>query len=276
MEHNIENLIADYLSDTLDAETRQDFERKMAANPDLQARVALERDLENVLNSASPENKLLANLQHIAQKFDTAESLEFKLPEVSGANARRRWPLFAGLLALGGLVYWSLTRVEKQTMILPPAPKLESPVPPPADITPTKTETESSKTLKKDQPIAAAFKPIPKLEPYIGSQTRSDDFHIRLKEPQTGATLPLRSAFRLSGKIEGALPAHTSFKVLIYTNNQQDFEDIRPFESFALEPNAAGEFLIQKQLRWTAGLYYIMFEDQQSGAGVYVDKFFVK
>jgi hypothetical protein len=53
------------------------------------------------------------------------------------------------------------------------------------EIAPT-NKVEKTDPQAKPQPIAAAFKPIPKLESYIGSQMRSGGFHIYVDEPKSG------------------------------------------------------------------------------------------
>ncbi|MBC7774938.1 MAG: hypothetical protein H7246_05815 [Phycisphaerae bacterium] len=278
MENNLDDLITDYLSNTLDSEARFAFEQRLAAEPELAARVAFERDISAALNASSPENKLRANLRQLSEKYDAPESLDPSLGEAPGGKAQRWWILAAGVLLLGGLAYWNLRPQEKPTMSLPPQPPLESPSTPPAEELP-KNGDEKNKPDSKTQPIAAAFKPIPKLESYIGSQTRSGDFHFRVDQPKSGATMTLQTGqvnFRLSGKIEGATPSSQSIQVMIFSNNQQNFENSRPVESQMLESKPDGAFLLQKKLALSPGLYYLVFEDRQSGEWLFVDKFLVK
>jgi anti-sigma factor RsiW len=67
MDDNLENLIADYLLDKMDSTARENFEQRLAAEPELAARVALEREVANTLDASSPENQLRANLRHISK-----------------------------------------------------------------------------------------------------------------------------------------------------------------------------------------------------------------
>lgn len=271
MEHNLDDLIADYLSDALDPETRQDFERRLAAEPELAARVELERSVAEALDAFAPENKLRANLRQLSEKYNTPETLEKDVAEVAPGKAWRWWVLVASL-ALGGWVYWNMRAP------LPSLQPLESPATAPAEEAKKPDEPEKSAPVKHTQPMAAAFRPIAKLESYIGSQTRSGSLSFRVNEPQSGSTLPTRaglSTFRLAGKIEGDLPIQSNFKVLIFSNEQQAFEAMHPVESQVLEFDPNGAFSFQKQWKLSPGLYYFLIEDQQSGEWAFIDKVFV-
>ncbi len=280
MEFNIDNLIADYLSDALDPKTRQDFEQQIAADPKLAARIALERELIEALSASSPENLLRSNLRHISEKYNTPESLASSPGEAPSGKVRLWWGLVAGLLLLAGLFFWNRSQQEKPTMPSPQAQQIESQAPPPAKNLPQTNETEKqNSTNKQAQPIAAAFKPIPKLETYIGSKIRSGDFKISINEPRSGATLSSRrgqTTFRLAGKIEGHIPKGKSLNALIFNNNLHDFEALHPLESHVLELDSNGAFLFQKKLTMPPGLYYLLIEEQQSGEWVSVDKFLVE
>jgi len=274
MEDNIDDLITDFLLGNMDPTTRDRFEQRLAAEPELAARVALERDLATAMDATTPENQLRANLKQIADKYQSLESLAPPTRDDGGAKTRIWWVLAAGLLILGVLAYWQLRLEEK--MSSHPNPALPK--------TPVEKETEKIPELEesspaKPQPIAAVYKPIPKLESYIGSLRRSGDFRILLDEPKSGANF-LRSGnrfqFRLSGKVEGSVPAGTGFSLMIFSNNQKDFEDLRTVESQVLEINSDGKFLVKKLCSWSPGLYYLVMEDQQSGEWLLVDKFSVK
>ncbi|MBK6997933.1 MAG: hypothetical protein IPH31_24760 [Lewinellaceae bacterium] len=279
MDDNLENLIADYLLDKMDSTARENFEQRLAAEPELAARVALEREVANTLDASSPENQLRANLRHISQKFDTPESLGQRPGEAPGGKALWWWAFAAGLLICAGWYFWNPHPAAKPRTPLPPQSKLESPTISPTEQLPEENKVENIDPIKRQQPIAAAFKPIPQLESYIGSQMRSGGFHIYVEEPKSGITLLRHSGqllFRFSGKIEGALPAGTGFNLLIFSNNQKDFGDLRTVKSQVLGINPDGKFLLQKQWSLSQGLYYLVIEDQQSGEWLLVDKFLVK
>lgn len=95
MEHNLDDLIADYLTGTLDPEMRREFERQLAAMPELAARVELERGVAAALDASAPENKLRANLRQISEKYNTPETLEMEAGEAAPGNAWRWWALVA-------------------------------------------------------------------------------------------------------------------------------------------------------------------------------------
>lgn len=274
MEDNIDDLIADFLSGDMDPATRDRFEQRLAAEPELAARVALERDIATALDASSPENKLRANLRQIADKYPSLESFAPYSGERRGIKARNLWIIAAGLLILGALAYWQFQPEEK------PLSQPDRGLPAiPAEEEVQKTQEVEKPSPAKQQPIAAAYQPIPKLESYIGSQTRSGAFQILLDEPKSGASF-LRSAnrltFRLSGKVEGSVPAGAGLNLLVFSNNQKDFEDLRAVESRVLEINPDGTFLVRQQWTLPPGLYYLVIEDQQSGEWLLVDKFLVK
>jgi hypothetical protein len=271
MEDNIDDLVTDYLLGTMDPSTRMRFEQRLAEDPDLSARVALEQELATTLDASSPENQLRANLNQFSNKYQSLESLATH----SGGRGRRIWWLLGtGLLLMGALAYWQFSQQGKT--ISQPNPEL-----PPSIIeqeTPHTPELEKTSPAKP-QPIAAAYKPIPKLESYIGSQTRSGTLRLLVDEPKSGASF-VRSAnqvqFRLFGRVEGTVPTGTGLNLLIFTNNQKDFEDLRTVESQVLEISPNGNFQVQQQLALAPGLYYLMIEEQQSGEWLMVDRFFVK
>lgn len=279
MNDKLEELITEYLSDTLDPDARLHFEQRIAADPELAARVALELDLANALGANSPENQLRANLRHISDKYDSVESLDPISDSASNGSTRSWWILAAALLLCGALLFWSLYQREKEAIPLSRQPNLELPNTAPTEAAPKINEAEKPKTPNKNQPVAAAFKPISQLESFIGSQVRSGSFRFRVEEPASGMTLPLHSGqalFRLSGRIEGAVPTVSMFNVLIFSNNLPRFESMRPVESQPLVPNPGGEFLFQKNLELLPGLYYLLIEERSSGEWLFVDKFLVK
>ncbi len=275
MKDNLDDLIADYLLDKLDPMARTHFEQRLAAEPDLAARVALERDVAAALNASSPENQLRANLRQISDKYDSPESLDPALGESASSKARLWWVLAVGVLVLGGLAYYNLQQAEKPTMPLPPQPSLESPITNP----PTTNPPVTNPPITHPPPIAANFKPIPKLESYIGSQVRSGALRVRVDEPRSSSILPTRTGktdFRLSGQIEGKVPAGAVFEAMIFNNDLQHFDAMRPIESYMLELDSNRAFVFQKRLSMAVGLYYLLVEEQQSGEWVFVGKFLVK
>lgn len=282
MINDMEDLITDYLSDTLDPAARRDFEQRIASDPELAARIGLERALIESLGD-SPENRLRTSLRNISEKYDTPESLNiaaFNSPE----KGRRFWWMLPVVLLLGGVVaWWMLTyRVDPVVPSELPVPEQER-SPAPADIpveTPPAIEAPKQKRLQDNtRPIAAAFDPIPALETYIGSQLRGATFRLRIASPRSNETLPKRgekTAFRLSGTVEGTIPAGQTFQVILLSNNIHDFEAMRPVERHLLALASDQTFIFEKQLLLPAGLYYMLIEEGQSGEWLLVDKFLVK
>ena len=133
--------------------------------------------------------------------------------------------------------------------------------------------------MRTGQAIAAAFKPIPKLESYIGAQFRSGGIQVHITEPVGGSRQARKSgaiSFRCAGTIEGGAPEDAGFNLLIFSNNRQDFEAFRPLISEALNPGPDGAFLVARSVPINKGLFYLIIEDQNSGEWMFVDKFFVE
>ena len=112
MDNTTDDLIFRYLAETLDPDTRRAFEQRLAEEPELAARLALEKDLVDALDSTTPENQFRANLQRIAAKYDTPETLVAKTPVRS--KTRLFWMLATGLMLLGGLVFMFLRPIKKK------------------------------------------------------------------------------------------------------------------------------------------------------------------
>lgn len=278
MEVDIDDLIADYLQGNLAPPAREHFEQRLAAEPELAARVALERDVAAALDTSSPENQLRAKLQQLAARYDVPETLA-SAPKNAVGKGRRWWVLIVGLLMLATAGYWALSHEDKPTINQPLLPEPQLPAVPPTKDSPQAQATDKPAPAKPRQLMAAAYQPLPELEPYVGSQLRSGETRVLVHEPQSNASLQLRAGhviFQLSGKAEGSIPADAGFHLMIFNNNQKDFEAMRPVISQTLAPDPAGAFFVKKQLALSPGLFYILIEDQQSGEWLFVDKFLVK
>ncbi len=277
--NDIEDLITDYLTGALDPAARLDFERRMAADPELAARVALESELAETLG-ASPENKLRSTLRSIADQYDTPESLVAVPAQPPRKKGRLGWGI-ALLLLLGiGIALFLFWPKEAPETALPLAPPGDAPAilpGKPAEKPPKTDETQENNLPRPARPVAADFRPIQQLETYIGSQVRSGAFRLRVDEPRSGAVLPAGTTnFRLSGKTEGAIPAGQTFHTMLFSNDLKDFEAMRPIENLALVLQSDAGFTLEKKISFQPGLYYIIVEEEQSGEWVFVDKFLVK
>ena len=278
MEVDIDDLIADYLQGNLAPPAREHFEQRLATEPELAARVALERDVAAALDASSPENQLRAKLQQLAARYDVPETIGDE-PESAAGKGRRWWLLIVGLLILAAAGYWTLSQEDKPTVSQPLQPEPQSPAAPPTKDSPQAQATDKPAPAKQRQLMAAAYQPLPELEPYVGSQLRSGEIRVLVHEPQSNASLKLRAGqvlFQLSGRAEGHIPAGAGFHLMIFSNSQKDFEAMRPVVSQTLAPDPAGAFFVKTQLALSPGLFYIMIEDRQSGEWLFVDKFLVK
>lgn len=279
MDNHIDDLIADYLADMLDPAARQDFERRLAADPDLAARVELESGLSEALGP-SPENHLRSTLQSIADQYDRPESLGRVEGDTPKSKGRMGWLLAVFLALIGAVVMLVFRQKEEPALPVPPVLQQESPtIPPgtPAENLPKTNESQQNNSPRSSRPVAAAYQPIQNLESYIGSQVRSGDFRLQVEEPQSGVTFRAgRMNFRLSGKTEGAIPAGQTFHTMLFSNDLKDFEAMRPVENLALDLKPDARFLLEKNIHFQPGLYYIIIEEEQSGEWLFVDKFLVK
>ena len=187
--------------------------------------------------------------------------------------------LIVGVLILAAAGFWTLSQENKPAISQPLLPEPESPAVSPTKDSPQAQTTDKPAPAKQRQLIAAAYHPLPELEPYVGSQLRSGEIRVLVHEPQSNASLQLRAGqvlFQLSGKAEGSIPAGAGFHLMIFSNNQKDFEAMRWVVSQTIEPDRTGAFFVKKQLALSPGLFYIVIEDQQSGEWLFVDKFLVK
>jgi hypothetical protein len=278
MKPTMDDLIAKYLADEMDAQERASFELRMATEPDLAAEVRLEQELGETLNQASAENQLRASLRNISGKFDTPESLTRTNGGKTRNNAWIGWLVACGLFIAAGVFIWNMRQPEHIAPSAIPVNETPSRVPTvPEGHTPEKVEEKN--TVSQSQPIAGAFKPIPKLETYIGSQVRSEGMQFQVETPRSGMDFQLQNdkvSFQLAGKMVGKASADATFRVLIFSNNKSAFERLEPAYSQSLELNATGAFQLKKQLKLPIGLYYLLIEEEASGAWLFVDKFFIK
>ena len=279
MDNHIDDLIADYLADTLDPATRQDFERRLAADPDLAARIELETSLIDALG-ASPENHLRSTLRSIAGQYETPESLSSVEGNTPKSKARIWWFFTGFLVLIGAVALLILRQQEEPAPPIPPTLQQESPTPTPGAPTedlPKTNDPQPNNSPRPSRPVAADFQPIKNLETYIGSQVRSGDFRLYVEDPRSGVTFRAgRMNFRLSGKTEGAIPAGQTFHTMLFSNDLKDFEAMRPVENLALALKPDARFLLEKKISLQPGLYYIIIEEEQSGEWLFVDKFLVK
>jgi hypothetical protein len=296
MDNNFQELIWDYLSNSLDPETKQAFEQQLAVDPDFAARVALEREVADAIG-ASPEHELRANLGRISKQFPTPESLGIQAEKSAGWRSERRWQIIGGLVIIVGLFLGNLKQIEKalgfgaenaaSPMTLPqakptePTPVLENPSSAEPKANDSKAhEFKDSQTPAQSEPIAGAFTPIAQLEAAIGTQVRSGELRFLISEPRHGVTLTRldgKTKFSLSGKLEGRSKIfNIVYSALIFNNNKQRFETMRALENQALDIAPNGNFHWEKNLNLAPGLYYLLIEDRESGEWMFVDKFTVK
>lgn len=281
MENNFDHLIEAYLDGSLSAEQRTAFEKNLQSDPELAARVALERELADAL-ADSPENRLLHNLQNIAGRFDTPESLEFEQPPAASPEKTGIWPWIAGALLVVLVCFFAFFNPAQQNPPnqhpdAQPQPGGAQSVPQPA---PDKTP-EAPVQRPAPEPIAAAFKKMPALEEQIGSRFRGGDFELRVSSPADNSTLPLQDEkvhFKLSGVCEGSIPAAgIMLNILIFNNKTSDYENMRPVarQNFRID-RGKPDFQWAAKLALQPGLYYVVVEEKESGDRLWISRFSAK
>ncbi|MFK7932822.1 MAG: hypothetical protein AB8G22_04890 [Saprospiraceae bacterium] len=133
------------------------------------------------------------------------------------------------------------------------------------------------KPTPKSQPIASNFQPNPALENLIGSQVRGNDFTFTSNLP---SALNTTDALSLSVNLTTAEdPSDYLFRWLLFSNQAADYQNFNPLKEVPLTFSAAnGNYTFEQNipLDLSAGLYYYLIEDMDSGDIFDVGKLEVK
>lgn len=130
--------------------------------------------------------------------------------------------------------------------------------------------------------IASAFKPNPYWENYVGSRTRSNSISVTINKPELESFSNLVNdtlLFECSGQIQTLYDSLSgNFKVYLFSNQLEDFEEFKPIKSWDLKPENEGatySFHFRDSLTVVPGLYYYLLEEADSSIWHYVGKFSV-
>lgn len=264
--------IFDYFNGSLDPETRRAFEARLQSDPAFAARIALERDIDTALGDTA-ENTFRANLDHISQKIAMEKG-------AAGIRNRKWFGLLGLALIISGLVYFYTQQLRPESGTMPPSvPETTQPATPQSNQPIAQNEPALESPVPKNTLLAAAYRPIPRLEQYIHSQVRSGGFKIQITQPLNDAVFTPRNGkveFFLKGNTLGEKPEDSKFRLLLFNNDPVRFASMKAVEEQALPLNSNHSFEWRTQLALAPGLYYILIEEENSGEWYHVARFQLK
>ena len=159
-----------------------------------------------------------------------------------------------------------------------PLENKEGPIKNPPLKTKPKPEDEKPKPPPPNQPIAANFTPIQDLELMMDNTLRSEGYELTIDQPKVRDTLILSrnsgpqstATLHFSGSFKDASSdiLSESFKLSVFSNDLQDFQNFQPVHTFTLklsEKDTGYLFSIKEKLDLNPGLYYWIIENETSG-----------
>lgn len=276
----------------------KDFEQELKGDDELQEEMALHQDMEELL-SDSPENALRKNLNLL--------SGEVKEDRPNSS----RWYLLALIPVVLAIGWWLWPGSPETTtnQLTPPAIEQETNqepaveqntipdtnkdevddtpeserkfTPPPATPNPGRRKR---KTPEAPRAIAANFTPNPSLEFLIENNLRDNEVKIELEEKQVNVQLESAdeaTAFNILVQLQtqGDL-SQQDFKLHLFSNDRQAFEDFSPLSTIDLGIKPKGEnsyeIAVNQSYSLTPGLYYYVLEDFAEEKIYLVEKFEVR
>jgi len=290
--------IQDYLDNDMNEEDMKAFEQELKGDDELQEEIALHKDMEELL-SDSPENALRKNLDLLSG------GVQEDRPNSS------RWYLLAFIpvaLAIGWWL-WQGSPETTTNQLTPSAteqetdqePALEQKIipdtnkdkiddtpeserkftPPPAAPNPGRRKR---KTPEAPRAIAANFTPNPSLEFLIENNLRDNEVKIELEKKQVNIQLESAdeaTTFNILVQLQtqGDL-SQQDFKLHLFSNDSQAFEDFSPLSTVDLEVKPKGgnsyEIVVDQPFSLIPGLYYYVLEDFAEEKIYLVEKFEVR
>jgi hypothetical protein len=252
-------LIRRYLLDQLSRTEKADFQTRLLFEPELRHEVELMRAAQKVLRA-----------------------------DAVYGYARGRW-LMRWLFVLGILsavssgVYLYFQRGGKDAVapIIKSAPSIHLQ---PARDTNESPEIPGKKALpipdtRPSKPVAAVFQPNPALEHYRagnGNILRGQNAALTLDQPRPNAYFPTADRQTLLPIAGSAANGKLPLRVHLFSNNPADYTRFAPKWSTDLAlsptPDNNGRFTFRTEANVTvpAGLYYLLLENSESGAVLYV------
>lgn len=284
--------IEQYLSGELEGEALSRMESRLSTDKDFATEVQVNRNLERFLGP-DEEDKLEESLKEVGRQFTGKKTYNL------GARAVQIL-LLVFLVLLGKWYFYDRSpasvEVPPAETIHPPATvePAEEEAPDPTESQPPAVEkiTPATPRPKVEQPkepqptsrpIAAHFAPNPLLENQIGSISRSVGFEIAISQPVPNHSFKLAQGkidFQLAGQIKTSEETlQTPLQLLIFTNKEADYKAYQAIQSVPLSLGVADEsfpFSYQASLNLSAGLYYMLIEDMDTGELHKIQKFRVE
>lgn len=253
--HNSEDLTERYLLNRLNEEEMAEFQARMLYDARLREEVRIMRALQKSLVAARRVS-----------------------PKTIFLQWKWAWLLLGLTVVLTGLLiylYHASGTVENKSA--PPAPEL--PVQQPVqNITPPNSAPE--KPAPKRAPIATNFAPNPALEGYIDDNVRGGNEHLDIAVSPAGKRLLIKDGkifFQLSGTFDTkAEKPELPMRVLIYSNKKDEYENAQPRWEQKIpltQENNRVSFQVAAYIILQPGLYYVLVENEVSGAVLYAGKF---
>lgn len=263
--NELQEQIEAWLNHTMDPETLQAWEQRMAENPALREEIALHQQVQQDFDAGRLH--LRANLRNILNE-------PLQVEEASKSRKGRPWLPGLLLLCIITGVVWSIWQWGQPTPMVLPAAPATPPVASPAPDT-NFAAPEPEKPIAKLDP--ARFKVNPSMEALVNSKVRSESMEVKMRRPANGVRLVPDergiSRLRFTGTILiQSDPAPTAF-VLSFFNNVNTGKSVLevPF-LVKKEGNSDLKFDFQQALKLQSGLYYYTIEALEEGEVLYAGK----
>ncbi len=290
--------IEQYLNNTFSAKERLVFEKELAQDQTLRQELEFTRDLHQFFEGSNPA--LEENLSRFGDAYFSDD-----LPPQNAWWKIAISGLIALLVALGA--WWLIADIkqnksddlqqevkkEKESKPLIKEPEIKNTEPeikseekiiefPKKQKEPKEQQNPSKKQKENNQPIAALspedFKLNPILESLIKENVRNGEIKTTLLEPALDLELKYEAQTLL--KIKGTTNAIPPLRLIIYTNDPEDFDSNKPYLNTEISTTEKGEeeyeFQFNAKMNFKQGLYYFMIESVETEDLLIVSKFQIK
>jgi hypothetical protein len=274
MDFNLQDtqLIKNYLYRRLSSEEEIDFNQRLSSDKDFRAEVSFQTQL-----FASLRDRETDRLKKILQQAEA----QYQNPLVPKKPNHKLWVYGIVVLLILMTLFFLLTEKIKQPST-PTQPETPTETPK-KEVLPNKTPNQQSTPNvilpKETQPVAKAadLAPNTSFEVLISSQLRSETQGFILKQPIVGDSYQSRPNEDISLHFEGSiLPVdgkNIELKLDIYNNKNRKPIFTGTYGVQKFENKSTFDF--QQKLKLNPGLYYYVFENQETGELVWVGKLLV-
>ncbi len=263
--NELQEQIEAWLNHTMDPETLQAWEQRMAEDHALRQEIALHQQIQKDFDAGRLH--LRANLRNIMNEPLPVEA-------VSKPGKGRTW--LAGLLLLCIVlgVIWSISKWGQSVQ----TPSPDAPATPPVASPAPDTLVEAP---KQKEPIAmldpARFKVNPSMEALVNSKVRSESMEVKMSRPANGVQLVSDEKGMCQLRFTGTIlmqsdPAPTAFVLSFFNNVNASKPVLETPVLVEKEGDNALKFDFQQRLKLQAGLYYFTIEAVEGGEILYAGK----